>query len=184
MRGEFPLFQSHLDLAKSFWKELVHPGDVVIDATCGNGHDTLFLSQLQVKLYAMDIQQEAIDEAKARVQNPVIFVMGCHSQFPEEISLESVKLVVYNLGYLPGGDKGFTTKVKTTLISVKQALSLLTKGGVISITCYPGHPAGEEEEKELLAFTNTLNPKEWSVTYIRFHNRKLAPSLLMIQKKG
>lgn len=189
MRAPFTLFQSHLDLAHRYWSALLSPEDIAIDATCGNGHDAVFLASLGVKLYALDIQKEALDEARRKmeamgVSSRVSLIKGCHSRFPEEIAPGSVKLIVYNLGYLPGGDKSVTTEVPTTLKSVQRAAELLTPGGVISITCYPGHPEGKNEEEQLLLFAQALDPKRWSCCRHQWVNRKNSPSLLLIQRSG
>lgn len=187
MRNTFTLFQSHLDKAHQYWSQLLQEGDLVVDATCGNGHDTLFLAKMGVKVYAMDLQQQAIQNAKELVASEintadVLFFQGCHSTFPVEILPNSVRLVVYNLGYLPGGDKQITTGVNTTIASVEQALHLIDYGGMISITCYPGHEEGEREEGWLLSFCGGLNPKMWSCCHHKWLNRKSSPSLLLIQK--
>ena len=162
VNSKYPLFQSHIDLAHSLWKKIVKKGDLIVDATCGNGHDTLILAKLALTskegtLYAMDKQTKAIVSCKGllskelpeEILSKVHFVQGCHSRFPSEIAQESASLIVYNLGYLPGGDKSQTTETATTLLSVQKALSLLSKGGVISITCYPGHKEGMVEEEKL-----------------------------------
>jgi hypothetical protein len=87
---------------------------------------------------------------------------------------------VYNLGYLPGGKKSITTQTDTTLESVKLSLELLADDGAISITCYPGHEEGAREEKELLAFAETLSSKEWNVCQHKWLNRPRSPSLLWL----
>ncbi len=180
----FPLFKSHLDLAHHYWKQLVQPGDVVVDATCGNGQDTLFLASLQPGcLYALDIQEDALANTKALLGavTQVVFHRGCHSQFPEEIRPQTVKLFVYNLGYLPGGDKTLTTLSETTLLSLKRALDLVMPGGAISVTCYPGHPEGALEESKILEWVQGLDRRVWSCCHHRWCNRAKAPSLLLIQ---
>lgn len=182
---DYPLFQSHIDLAHSYWERLVLPNNTIIDATCGNGHDTLFLASLNPgTLYACDIQEKAISTTKEKLgehhQN-VKFVLGCHSSFPEKIEEGSVKLIVYNLGYLPGGDKAFTTELESTLESIKSARDLIAPGGAISITCYPGHPEGAKEEEKLLEECSKLDPKKWNCCHHRWLNRKNSPSLLFLQ---
>lgn len=195
MRASFPLFQSHLDLAHAHWRRLVSPGDCVIDATCGNGHDSLELAKLALKedagfLYVMDIQEAAIALTRARllqqceasVYARVAFFEQCHSHFPAEIKPHSVKLIVYNLGYLPGGNKERTTRVETTLASLESAFNLLAEGGCISITAYPGHPEGAREEEALLTFFATLDPASWSCSHQRWLNRSASPTLILLQK--
>lgn len=187
----FPLFRNHLDLAHSYWSELIAENDVLIDATCGNGHDTLFLARLHPRLlYAIDLQERALLAAKEMLrlhlsdQNlcRVKFILGSHVEFPKEIPLESVKLIVYNLGYLPGGDKSITTLTESSLRSLQNALALLLPGGVVSLTCYPGHDEGRREEEHLLEFAKGLDAKVWSCCHHRWINRRDAPSLLLIQK--
>lgn len=194
--SRFALFQSHLDLAHTYWQQIVQPGDQVIDATCGNGQDTLVLCQLTLNkpnglVYAIDIQSKAIeltrrylsDNLPAHVLDRICYYQGCHSQFPSSIQTESISLITYNLGYLPGGDKNLTTQTATTLQSLKQALELVKAGGAVSITCYPGHTEGSIEQNAILEFASTLAPNEWSCCHHRWLNRKKSPSLLLLQKK-
>jgi hypothetical protein len=195
MRSTFPLFQSHLDLAHAYWSKILQSGDHAIDATCGNGHDTLKLCQLalsntQGKIYALDRQKEAIANTKknlaiylnAEKLEKVDFILTCHSQFPTTILPDSIKLIVYNLGYLPGGNKKETTLSETTILSLQNALNLVQAGGVISLTCYPGHDEGLQEEQKLLQFVQSLSPLKWSCCHHQWLNRKNAPSLLLLQK--
>lgn len=197
MKSKFPLFQSHLDLAHTYWQSLLRVGDIAIDATCGNGQDTLLLAQLclndlQGLIYAIDILPKAVELSKVHLQNNlneksfqrIHWHVRCHSQFPQEIATESVKLIVYNLGYLPGGgNKNLTTQVETTLQSLKQALQLIQPGGAVSMTLYPGHSEGEKEEHEILKFVKELSPFSWNCCHHRWLNRAKSPSLLLIQKQ-
>lgn len=193
MFSKFQPFQSHLELAHHYWEEIVSPGDCVIDATCGNGHDTLKLAQLVLteesgEVFAIDVQASALEKSRELLSqnlSPTLFqrvhwIAQSHENFPQTILPESVKLIVYNFGYLPGGDKSFTTKTDTTLQSIKQALKLLYKGGALSLTCYPGHPEGAVEEAQLGEFLASLSPREWSVCHHVWRNRRNAPSLFLI----
>lgn len=195
MRSKFPLFQSHIDLAHHHWSALIKKGDLVIDATCGNGHDALILAKLTLdeasgRLVVMDLQKEALQQGQERLQHSlskeqcqrIEYVAGCHSSFPNTIGEGMVQLIVYNLGYLPGGDKAKTTTTSSTLKSLQNALALISPGGAISITCYPGHTEGAAEEAALLAFAATLSPTQWSCCHHRWLNRNASPSLLLMQK--
>ena len=188
MRTQFPLFCSHLDLAKIYWKMLIssQEQDMALDATCGQGYDSVFLASLGLKkLFIFDIQKAALEMTKLKLENcstELSFYELCHSKIGTVIPKESLKLIVYNLGYLPGSDKQIKTVPKTTLESVRAALDLLQPGGAISITCYPGHTEGSLEEDELVSFSTSLPPTVWNVCYHQFLNRKAAPSLLLIQK--
>ncbi len=180
-------FKPHLSLAHDYWQKVVERNDIVVDATCGNGHDTLFLAQLayEGKVHSIDIQKEALSLAKEKIaseQNTadVHFYNQCHSVFPKKIEPGSVKLIVYNLGYLPGGDKSITTMLNSTLESLNSALSLLRPDGLISVTCYPGHDEGLREESAIMEFIKNLSPKKWHCHYHTWPNRPRHPSLLII----
>lgn len=182
MKANFSITQSHIDLAHSYWKQILRSNSVAIDATCGNGHDTEFIVGCGVaKLYAIDIQEAAIEATRKKVPNAE-FILGSHSAFPSEITSHSVSLIAYNLGYLPGGNKGLTTKTETTLKSLEKALELIESGGMISVTCYPGHPEGALEETAVLNWAKTLPNQIWCCCHHIFCNRKSAPSLLIAQK--
>lgn len=195
MRSNFALFQSHLDLAHSYWQKIIKPGDIAIDATCGNGQDTLLLCKLALShsaghVYAIDIQPQAITLTQAfltqnlpsSLLSQVIYHQGCHSVFPTEIQPESVGLIAYNLGYLPGNDKNLTTMTETTLKSLNQALTFIKPGGAISITCYPGHVEGSHEQEAISDFAKNLLPVDWSCCHHVWLNRKKSPSLILLQK--
>ena len=117
----------HLDQAYLYWQNLLKPADTVIDATCGNGKDALRLVQLvpEGHVYALDIQETALQKARERIPNSNIsYYLQSHATLPEK----EVKLVVYNLGYLPGGNKDLTTMTGSTLASLEQAVQRISIG--------------------------------------------------------
>jgi hypothetical protein len=195
MRSKFLLFQSPIDLAHRYWEKILRPGDLAVDATCGNGKDTLKLAQLSLnevsgEIYAYDIQSEAIKSAQKYLSTQlnldqflrIRFIQASHTEFSSAIRPLSVRLIVYNLGYLPGGNKNLTTDASTTLASVASAMPLICHGGVVSITCYPGHSEGLVEETALLRFASELDPSEWSCCHHQWLNRRASPSLILLQK--
>lgn len=192
MRSRFTLFQTPLDFSKAYWELLTRFPGVVVDATCGNGHDTLFLANLisrssWEKILAFDIQKQALERAKKIVsesvgREKVEWILDGHECLGKYVKPASAALIVYNLGYFPGGDKRITTLTNTTLESVRQALDLLVFGGVISLTCYPGHEEGKSEQNALLQFLTTLPPLKWSVSFHQFPNRCNSPSQIFVQK--
>jgi SAM-dependent methyltransferase len=188
------LFHSPITLAHHYWGLLLSPGDVVIDATCGNGKDTLFLAQKvlpQGFVFGLDLQPQAIQNTLALLQNnlpqellsQIHLFQQSHETFPEIAYQKKISLIVYNLGYLPGGDKRLTTACSSTLTSIQKALDLVTTGGVISITCYPGHEEGAKEENLLKELLSTLPQDTWNVCHHTWVNREKAPSLFLLQKK-
>jgi tRNA G37 N-methylase Trm5 len=177
----------HLHKAKELWQNLVQANDIIIDATSGNGHDTLFLAELLKtgKIYALDIQPQALENTKAKLEKSTLtcaveYICGSHATFPSNIAPNTVRLIVYNLGYLPGGDKTLTTETSSTLTSLQNDLPLLTKGGALSIMLYPGHEEGEKEANAVLAFANNLPKSEWNVEHLIWGDNPKSPSLLWV----
>src|SRR3989344_2167298 len=178
----------HLKLAKRYWEDLLSVGDVAIDATCGNGHDTLFLAKKPLSyLLAIDIQLAALESAKTLLkthlseeeQKRVIFTQASHEKLDQFHLPAPPRLIVYNLGFLPGGDTSVTTKTESTIASISSALSILAPLGAVSITCYPGHEEGKKEEEALLHFARSLSQTEWEVCFHRWINKPpLSPNLL------
>ncbi|PCI92417.1 rRNA methyltransferase [Candidatus Aerophobetes bacterium] len=187
---KFSYFQSHIDLAHMFWKKHVTKDAIIVDATCGNGHDSLYLASECLHLghlFCIDLQKEAIASTEERLASltpskraKITLIEGSHVSF-ETLDC-NCDLFVYNLGYLPGETKHITTMVTTTLKSVKNALKRLNKGGLISITCYPGHEEGKKEESALLSFFSGLCPSEYMLVHNKFMNRNSSPSLLLVYK--
>ena len=181
-------FSPHLMLAHALWKGLLQPSDHVIDATCGNGQDTLVLAQLlyRGRVFAMDMQKRALERTAARVPGSlypqVELLHVSHETFPSIVRSQEIKLIVYNLGYLPGGDKSLTTRAGTTLASFHEALHLISWRGAISITCYPGHAEGHLEEALLHNRALQLDPACWRVSHFHWTRRRLSPSLLWITR--
>jgi SAM-dependent methyltransferase len=178
----------HLTLARHYWETIVRPGDTLIDATLGNGQDTLFLAQLlkgKGSLTGYDIQPQAIENATKRLEELPLCLgkiislkLKSHEQFEEK----NVRLIVYNLGYLPGGNKTVTTVASSTLLSLESALDCLLPEGAISITCYPRHEAGGKEEVAVKEFLRSLPRTTWSVCHHQWLNRPLAPSLIWLRR--
>lgn len=175
-------FSPHLALAKKYWKSHLKPSDLAIDATCGNGHDALFLAEI-CSVIGLDIQNEAIQNTEAlleRHQKKAALHRLSHVQIDALPLPYPPRLIVYNLGYLPQGDKSITTQMGSTLESVKKSLEILASDGALSITCYPGHDEGQREEKALEEWAAGLPARQWSVCHHKWLNRPRSPSLLWI----
>ncbi len=191
------LFANHLSFARLLWGQLLKLGDLAIDATCGNGHDTLALSKLVLtpvagKVIGCDIQQTALENTRERLKEQLLphqlkrieLHLISHAAITSIIGDESPRLVVFNLGYLPGGDKSLTTRLETTLEALRHLLPLVQKGGAISLTCYRGHPEGEREERALLEFAKRDLPSHWIPSHHRWPRQERSPSLLFLQCAG
>ncbi|VAW75913.1 SAM-dependent methyltransferase, MraW methylase family [hydrothermal vent metagenome] len=143
-------------------------GDSVIDATVGNGKDTLFLTSAvgpQGTVYGFDIQAAAIEKTREllnkhdRLNSKL--TLQCHSKIAQTLALEnitpSISAAMFNLGYLPGSDKKVVTQSNTTLTALDSILPLLAKTACITILAYRGHPGGETEADAIKLYCNTLN---------------------------
>lgn len=170
----------HLKLAKKYWTEHLSPGDVVIDATCGNGHDTYFLSQLSCQVYSLDIQPQALEKAK-RLGSNATFLLLSHVFIDDVPIPKAPRLIVYNLGYLPGGDKTITTQCETTLSSIKKSLQMLPSNGAVSITCYPGHDEGFREEQKIFGYLSNLPPQKWKICHHTYINKSKSPTFFWVE---
>jgi hypothetical protein len=142
-----------------------------------------------ILLHAIEIQKEGLENARSRLAaqltpeqlSCIAWHHGSHETLP--CDSESVRAVIYNLGYLPGGDKTRTTLCRSTLLSLTEACRVIAPGGLISVTCYPGHSEGAKELEALMAWTQNLSPQEWCATWHHLVNRNNAPTLLLLQKK-
>ncbi len=180
--------------AHSIIQEFVSSGDVVIDATLGNGYDTLFLAKQVGKtgmIFGFDIQQQAIDATQTRLEadllaeNSKLFKRSHHemqSSIPTEFH-GKVKVIMFNLGYLPGSDKTIITQSSSTLIALKQSIDLLDEQGIITIAAYPGHPGGEIETREIKQWLNKLPAEHYRTQTIMSSDKDTAPRLYLIQKR-
>ncbi|GIM29754.1 rRNA methyltransferase [Clostridium polyendosporum] len=161
----------------------VYNKDIAIDATLGNGYDADFLSVKFNKVYAFDIQKCAIDNYESKCKPNVKVIYDSHESFEKYIP-EEVDCIMYNLGFLPGNNKEITTKAETTVNSLKTAIKILRKGGIITIALYSGHEEGKKELAEVLDYVKVLPKNEFAVLYHQFLNRQsTAPSLVVIEKK-
>ena len=182
--------------AHSLVSVAVSAGDTVIDATVGNGHDTLFLASLVGEhggVIGFDIQEQAIAATEQRLLDAgvkldhVALHQASHAAMRELVPVEQTRRiasVMFNLGYLPGADKSLITQVKVTLDAIEQAAELLKSGGVLSVMCYPGHPGGDTEAAEVKKWLKALPKNEFTVShYVREGHRQNSPFLLVAHKK-
>lgn len=187
---------STLQSAKQYIKQALHQrlDPIVVDATLGNGNDTLFLAQevgIAGRVYGFDIQSLAIEKtiqrlAKQGFLDRVILFQAGHEQWETLIPLEhkyQIQAIMFNLGYLPHGDETIITRPETTLQAIQHACEWLAPGGVITIALYTGHEGGQDEANHVVTYVSQLPSKQFQVIWQRVLNRTQAPSLVVIKKK-
>ncbi len=167
-------------------KESLANGGVAIDATCGNGKDTVFLATHATRVIAFDVQKKAIENTErilmdVGLSDKVRCIHASHDTISDAVQ-ESVRVVVFNLGYLPGGDASLTTRKDTTIAAIRQALNVLEPGGLLSVTVYPGHKHGAEEAEALEVYAARLPAKQFTAVIERVMNRQDAPHNIFVYK--
>ena len=163
----------------------LHAGDLCIDATMGNGRDTLFLCKTvgeSGRVIAFDIQQKAVDETMALLgkelpfENYELYLDG-HEHMGAYAQPGSVSCVTFNLGYLPSGDHSISTRAESTLQALESALVLLKSGGVICLCIYSGGDTGYEERDAVLSWLRHRDPKKYLVLVTEYYNRPNDPPI-------
>ena len=179
-------------LAREVILRAVEPGDTVVDATMGNGHDTQMLCETVGpggRVYAFDVQAQAVEETRKRLREQGLdsraeLILSGHEHMAEYVQAP-VKAVMFNLGWLPGGDHEMTTLWETTRTAVESALNLLSPMGVLVICAYPGHAEGEREKRELAAFLGALDNRRYNVLHQCFLNAGPgAPECFVVQNQN
>lgn len=187
------MLKRSLHYSHDLLKEVVQSGDTVIDATMGNGNDTLFLAQLVGEhghVYAFDIQEKAIKNTQQKLtenqctEQTTLHLKG-HEHIENLIPLDEViSAAIFNLGYLPKSDKSIVTKEDTTIKALIAILNRLKSKGRIILVVYDGHEEGKIEKREVLKFVANLPQEMYSVLSYQFINqRNNPPSLICIEKK-
>lgn len=175
-------------------RTLVRPGDRVVDATCGNGHDTLLLASCCLpggRLWALDIQASAVEQTRQRLKSNgladgLTLHHLSHDAWETLPDAEGpLRCVVFNLGYLPGSDKQIMTMADVTVKAHQRFMAHLGSGGVILTTAYTGHAGGQEEADVLVSWARSLDPADWSVARFAWINQPAsAPFILTIQRRN
>lgn len=179
-----------LDLQKHFILTHLHEGDVAVDFTMGNGHDTEFLSKTVGEnghVYAFDVQQMALDSTSKNLKDAgcpdnYTLILDSHHNVKKYVNTP-IKAGMFNLGYLPGSDKSVTTMRKTTLPAIEAAIELMDRDAIILVAVYPGHAEGEAEGKLICEYLSTLSRYRVCATRINILNSPTSPFFIIIESK-
>lgn len=185
-------FEKHLpravQLAHHIVQARLNSGEVAVDATVGNGHDTVFLAKIVGEgghVAGFDIQETAIKSTAERTEHlpQVCLYHAGHENIDRHLN-EAPKAAMFNLGYLPGADKEIITREHTTIAALQQLSSRLVGNGVITIVLYTGHEGGSEEAQAVVEWCATLDQSQFTVVEYGFVNQKNSPpSLIAIERK-
>lgn len=179
-----------LQYAQTLLTSAVGEGDIAVDATAGNGHDTLFLAQLVGDdgfVYAFDVQKQAVDTTLHRLldnalEHRALVLKDGHENVAKYVN-KPVAGAIFNLGYLPGSDHEVITRPNTTIQALESLLKLLKVGGIIVLVIYHGHEGGKEERDEVIRFVSELPQKYIHVLRYEFLNQKNDPPFVIALEK-
>ena len=197
---------SLVNVAHNLIRDVLHPGDIAIDATVGNGHDTLFLVE-QVspsgRVFGFDIQQAAIDSTRVKVEpccrtgervlsntflrpECLTLIHASHADMAEKIPVQyhgKISAIMFNLGYLPGGDKSIITQTDSTVTALNIASRMLSSNGIITVMAYPGHQGGDLETDQVKNWCKQLDEDQFKISIVySSENKESAPRLFVIRK--
>ncbi|MDT0670719.1 tRNA (mnm(5)s(2)U34)-methyltransferase [Staphylococcus chromogenes] len=186
------IVQRVLPFAKSLITSHITDKSVVIDGTCGNGWDTLFLAQSVPNghVYACDIQSLAIENTREKVKemSHVTLLQTGHetiTNYIAESHRHSVDAALFNLGYLPKGDKSIVTNAENTILAIESIFELLRAEGIIVLAIYPGHPEGRVESETLLNYFHSFDQEKAHILKYEFINQQNHPPFIIgIEKRS
>lgn len=172
--------------------QCVNSGDIVVDATMGNGHDTLFLAHLVGKnghVHAFDIQVLAIERTTQLLQTHQQ-LSQCHLHLKSHDMVhtvlndtDAISGAIFNLGYLPNSDKSIVTSKTSTLTAISTLLQHLKPNGRIVLVVYYGHTGGTDEKDAVLNYVQQLPQKDYHVLQYAFVNQKNSPPFVIAIEK-
>lgn len=172
-----------ITLAHHLMAQYIKKGACCIDATAGRGFDTAFLCEIvgeEGEVLAFDIQEEAVNSTKALLKErglQATVYLESHEKMKAYKTPESVDGIMFNFGYLPGGDHSICTHAESSIAAIEGGLTLLKKKGVMSLCIYHGGDTGFEEKDALMTYLKTLDTKKYTVIVSELYNRPNYPPL-------
>ena len=181
-----------VSIAHRIIAEHVKPGDICIDATAGRGNDALYLCNLagkKGKVIAIDVQDEAVEStrhllAKNGFSENAEVILDSHINMDKYVLEDSVSCIIFNFGWLPGGDHNIATKPSSSIIAIEKGLNLLKSGGLMSLCIYHGKESGFAEKAAILSYIKTIDSKLYTVIVSEFVNRPNNPPIFVAILKG
>jgi Putative rRNA methylase len=182
-----------LTAAATSWIEAaLFDGALAVDATVGNGYDTLFLAHRvgpKGRVLGFDVQKAALAGARELLKfvgslDRVSFIHDSHSRLTDHLPPQAaIQGAMFNLGYLPRGNRQIITRPETTVMALGGVLANLAAQGRITILVYRGHEEGVLEYVKVREFLEQLSDEEWTVEeFASTSDSPIAPRLFRIQK--
>lgn len=178
------------DIVSRYIDMFINEDDICLDATIGNGNDINRIADkigYGGKVYGFDIQDIALENTKNLLDSQgnldkVTLIKDGHENLDYYIN-EKLNFIIYNLGYLPKGDKNIKTNDTTTIISMTKALNMMATNSIMLITAYLGHPGGKDENYAVKELLSSLNQKIYNVVGYEFINQRNNPPILYAVEK-
>jgi len=187
---------SVLDFAHVLATRGLEAGDIAVDATTGNGHDTVALARAvgaEGQVFGIDVQADALDSTEDRLvdeglEGPVTLLHAGHEHLADHLPSRvhgQVGAVMFNLGYLPGSASTLTTTPDTTIPALDAAMGVLRPGGVATVVLYTGHEGGADEAEAVDEWAAALPQEQFRALSYRFVNqRNDPPRLVAVEKRA
>jgi len=180
-------------IAHEYLEKRLIKGAIAVDATAGNGYDTLKMAELvgsDGRVIAVDIQAAAIRATEERLNaegftNYQLYEADHATLFQElhDQYQQSVSAVTFNLGYLPGGDKSVRTHPESTLEALDIAVSWLNPQGILLVTAYRGHPGGKDEADLIANWMHQKRAARFSIKCYEPEGKARIPPILWVLKR-
>jgi 16S rRNA C1402 N4-methylase RsmH len=186
--------EERLTAAAASWIELaLFDGALAVDATVGNGYDTLFLAHRvgpRGKVLGFEVQKAALAGAREILKfvgsiDRVSLIHDSHTRLADYLPAgASITGAMFNLGYLPRGNRQIITQPETTVRALGSALDHLAENGRVTVLVYRGHEGGIPEYQEVRRFLEELPEDPWMVEELASpSDSPIAPRLFRIRKK-
>ena len=185
------LLSNSLSISHEIIKKVVKQGDSVVDATMGNGNDTLLLARLvgdKGKVYSFDVQDCALTNTRSKLKEAGIsdcveLIKDGHQNIDIYVP-NGIRAVMFNLGYLPKGDHNIGTKADTTIEALRKSMELLMIGGIIMLVIYYGGDSGFDEKEAVLEYVKTIDCRKYAVLVSDFVNQINCPPIAVCIEKN